>query len=314
MCVMKRPPGSPSRRSQLTGMQSGELPGGLKKITGALNPKGTKTIKDIAASRTKKCVDAGQPVPNYKTEMDFLNDPAANPVVAWPMKLFDCSPITDGAACVLLVAADIARNFTDKPVYVIGTGQASDYALHGRKDLTEIKASQLASKEAYDMAGVTPKDIQLAEVHDCFTIAEIVATEDLGFFPQGEGPKAAATGVTARDGAKPINTSGGLKSKGHPVGASGVGQAIEVFKQLRGDAGPRQVPNKNLRLGLTTTWGHRRHIGNSHLRKAVNNSGTERFHCDFVQQVPRRKETDGVEVQEMRGRLPAAAPFVPRLP
>ena len=171
------------------------------------------------------------------------------------MKLFDCSPITDGAACVLLVAADIARNFTDKPVYVIGTGQASDYALHGRKDLTEIKASQLASKEAYDMAGVTPKDIQLAEVHDCFTIAEIVATEDLGFFPQGEGPKAAATGVTARDGAKPINTSGGLKSKGHPVGASGVGQAIEVFKQLRGDAGPRQVPNKNLRLGLTHNVG-----------------------------------------------------------
>ncbi|HLC23850.1 MAG TPA: hypothetical protein VJL08_05365 [Dehalococcoidia bacterium] len=224
---------------------------------GALNPKGqfNRTIKDIAASRTKKCVDTGQPVPNYKTEMDFLNDPAANPVVAWPMKLFDCSPITDGAACVLLVAADIARNFTDKPVYVIGTGQASDYALHGRKDLTEIKASQFASKEAYDMAGVTPIDIQLAEVHDCFTIAEIVATEDLGFFAPGEGSRAAAAGVTARDGAKPINTSGGLKSKGHPVGASGVGQAIEVFKQLRGEAGPRQVPNKNLRLGLTHNVG-----------------------------------------------------------
>ncbi len=224
---------------------------------GALNPKGqfNKSIKEIMTSRMKKCQDTGQPVPNYKDEFDFLNDPAANPVVAWPMKLFDCSPITDGAACMLLVAADIARNFTDRPVHIIGTGQASDYPLHGRKDLTEIRASQIASKEAYDMAGVKPRDIQIAEVHDCFTIAEVVATEDLGFFGQGEAPRAIAEGVTTREGAKPVNTSGGLKSKGHPVGASGIGQALEVFKQLRGDAGPRQVPNKNLRLGLTHNVG-----------------------------------------------------------
>lgn len=224
---------------------------------GALNPKGqfNKTIKDIAAARAKKCADTGVPVPNYKTEMDFLNDPAANPNVAWPMKLFDCSPITDGAACMLLVAADIAKNFTDKPVHIIGTGQASDYPLHSRKDLTEIRASQIASQEAYGMAGITAKDIQLAEVHDCFTIAEVVATEDLGFFPQGGAPKAIAAGETTREGSKPINTSGGLKSKGHPVGASGIGQALEIFKQLRGDAGPRQVPNKNLRFGLTHNVG-----------------------------------------------------------
>ncbi|MBI2859394.1 MAG: hypothetical protein HYX90_09985 [Chloroflexi bacterium] len=224
---------------------------------GALNPKGqfNRSIKDIMASRMKKCQETGQPVPDYKTEMDFLNDPAANPPVAWPMRLFDCSPITDGAACALLVAADLARNYTDRPVYIIGTGQASDYPLHGRSDLTQIKASQIASKEAYDLAGVGPQDIQFAEVHDCFTVAEVVAIEDLGFFPQGKAPKAIAEGVTARDGARPINTSGGLKSKGHPVGASGIGQALEVFKQLRGDAGHRQVPNKNLRLGLTHNVG-----------------------------------------------------------
>ncbi|MBI2854794.1 MAG: hypothetical protein HYX87_07750 [Chloroflexi bacterium] len=224
---------------------------------GALNPKGqfNRSIKDIMLARQKKCQDQGQPVPDYKSEMDFLKDAAANPVVAWPMRLFDCSPITDGAACALLVAEDIARSFTDRPLYIIGSGQASDYALHGRPDITCIKASQIASKEAYQMAGVTPKDIQLAEVHDCFTIAEIVATEDLGFFAPGVGPKAVAEGVTARDGAKPINTSGGLKSKGHPVGASGVAQAVEIFKQLRGEAGPRQVPNKNLRLGLTHNVG-----------------------------------------------------------
>jgi len=224
---------------------------------GALNPKGqfNKTIKDIMTSRMKKCQETGQSVPDYKTEMDFLHDAAANPTVAWPMRLFDCSPITDGAACVLLAAEDIARSLSDKPIYIIGTGQASDYALAQRTDLTEIKASQIASQQAYKMAGVTPKDIQLAEVHDCFTIAEVVATEDLGFFAPGEGPKAAAAGVTARSGDKPINTSGGLKSKGHPVGASGVGQAIEIYKQLRGEAGERQVPNKNLHLGLTHNVG-----------------------------------------------------------
>ncbi|MBI2856874.1 MAG: hypothetical protein HYX95_01020 [Chloroflexi bacterium] len=224
---------------------------------GALNPKGqfNRTIRDIMASRQKKLRESGQPVPDYRTEMDFLRDEAANPVVAWPMRLFDCSPITDGAACVLLAAEELARGFTDKPVYLIGSGQASDYALHGRADLTGIKATQIASRDAYQMAGVAPGDIQVAEVHDCFTIAEIVATEDLGFFAPGEGPKAAAAGVTAREGAKPINTSGGLKSKGHPVGASGVGQAIEIFKQLRGEAGPRQVPDKDLRLGLSHNVG-----------------------------------------------------------
>ena len=105
------------------------------------------------------------------------------------------------------------------------------------------------------MAGITPQDIQIAEVHDCFTIAEIIATEDLGFFAPGEGPRAVDEGRTSRDGDRPINTSGGLKAKGHPVGASGVGQVIEVFHQLRGEAGERQLKNPDLELGLTHNVG-----------------------------------------------------------
>jgi len=224
---------------------------------GALNPKAqfNRSIRTLMESRKQKCVERGQYCIDYQTEMDFLNDPAANPVIAWPMRLFDCSPITDGAACILLVAEDIAKSFSNDPLYIIGTGQASDYALHQRQDMTAIGATKRAAEEAYQMAGVTAEDIQIAEVHDCFTIAEIVAIEDLGFFKPGEGAKAAEAGTTARDAAKPINTSGGLKSKGHPVGASGIGQAVEIFKQMRGNAGERQVPNKDLKLGLTHNVG-----------------------------------------------------------
>ncbi|MFQ5925046.1 MAG: beta-ketoacyl synthase N-terminal-like domain-containing protein [Dehalococcoidia bacterium] len=224
---------------------------------GALNPKAqfNSTIKDVMAGRVKKAQERGQAVPTWENEMDFLNDPGANPIIAWPMRLFDCSPITDGAACLLLVAEDMAKDFTDTPIYVIGVGQASDVALHDKEDLTCIGAASKAARQAYDMAGVEPEDIQIAEVHDCFTIAEIIATEDLGFFKPGEGAKAVEDGVTARDGAKPINTSGGLKSKGHPVGASGVGQTVEIWHQMRGEAGPRQVPGMDIKLALTHNVG-----------------------------------------------------------
>ena len=218
---------------------------------GALNPKAhfNVSIRDIMSSRIAKAKERGGPIPSWADEMEFLKDPSANPIVAWPMKLFDCSPITDGAACAILVAEEIARNFTDTPIYIIGTGQASDaQALHGRKDMTSLKAAQLAAEQAYGMAGVTPEDIQLAEVHDCFTIAEVLATEDLGFFKPGVGPKAAQEGRTARDGDKPINTSGGLKAKGHPVGATGVGQVVEIWEQMTGHAAQRQVPGGNLAL------------------------------------------------------------------
>lgn len=224
---------------------------------GALNPKAqfNKSIRDLMNARIEKAKQKGEPLPAWKDEFDFLKDPQANPTVAWPMKLFDCSPITDGAACILLVAADLAKNFTDKPIYIIGSGHGSDHALHEREDMTTIQSARVAAKEAYDMAEVTSKDIQIAEVHDCFTIAELVAIEDLGFFKPGEGIKATKEGLTAREGAKPINTSGGLKSKGHPVGASGVGQALEIWHQMRGTAGPRQVPGKDIRLALSHNVG-----------------------------------------------------------
>lgn len=224
---------------------------------GGLNPKAqfNSSIRDIMASRVKKAEERGQPVPTWKDEMEFLNDPQANPIIAWPMRLFDCSPITDGGACVLLVAEEIARDFSDAPLYIIGVGQGSDVALHQREDMTTILAAREAARQAYEMAGVKPEDIQIAEVHDCFTIAEIVAIEDLGFFKPGQGPKAVEDGIMARDGAKPINTSGGLKSKGHPVGASGIGQTVEIWSQMRGEAGPRQVPGMDIKLALTHNVG-----------------------------------------------------------
>ena len=242
--------------------QYGMTPEHLMKVAiknhenGALNPYAQfgVSIPDWMEGRKKSAAKKGKPVPTWETVEDFLHDDRANPMIAWPLRLFDCSPITDGAAAILLVSAERARDFTDDPVYITGMGQASAPALHDRADLTSISSAKIAAKQAYEMAGITGQDIQLAEVHDCFTIAEIVATEDLGFFAPGEGYKMAVQGVTARDGAKPINTSGGLKAKGHPVGASGVGQAVEVWKQLRGQAGPRQIPG-NPTLGLTHNVG-----------------------------------------------------------
>ncbi len=176
-------------------------------------------------------------------------------MVADPLTILDCSPITDGAACAILCPAEMARKISKRPpVKIIGTGNATDtIALHSRSDFTKLNATVKAAEAAYKMAGVKPEDIDLAEVHDCFTIAEIIVTEDLGFFKKGEGGKAAESGATAIGGKKPINTSGGLKSKGHPVGATGVGQVVEIVHQLRGEAKDRQV--KDAKTGLTQNMG-----------------------------------------------------------
>ncbi len=224
---------------------------------GALNPQAqfNVSILDLMERRKARAQERGQQVPGWQDEMDFLNDPGANPWIAWPLRLYDCAPITDGAACVLLVAAEIANNFTDKPVHVAGIGQATGRALHDAEELTSLSAARTAADQAYAMAGVGPADIQLAEVHDCFTIAEIIASEDLGFFAPGEGARAVDEGRTSLDGDTPINSSGGLKAKGHPVGASGIAQIIEIYHQLRGEAGSRQVPNADLELGLTHNVG-----------------------------------------------------------
>jgi len=223
---------------------------------GSMNEKaqfGAK-ISTLMEARKASAAKKGLPIPQWTDEMDFMHDDKANPIVAWPMRLYDCSPVSDGAAAVLLVSEEHARQYSDHPLYVAGTGQASDGALHDRDSLTSLRSARLAAEQAYQMAGVTAADIDFAEVHDCFTIAEIIATEDLGFFKPGEGGRMAENGETSRAGIKPVNLSGGLKSKGHPVGASGVGQVVEVWKQLRGEAGPRQLPGQ-LKYGLTHNVG-----------------------------------------------------------
>jgi len=225
---------------------------------GALNPKAhfPMTIKDVMNMRIAKAKEKGSPVPSWANELEFLNDPRYNPIIAWPNTLFDCCPITDGAACILLVAEEIANNFTDTPIYIIGTGQASGHNLHDRDTLTSIPAAQLAAQQAYEMADVGPQDIKIAEVHDCFTIAEVMAIADLGFFKEGkEAATAAGEGKTARDGRRPINVSGGLKCKGHPVGATGAAQIVEIFQQMRGEAGQRQVTSMDVNLALNHNIG-----------------------------------------------------------
>ncbi len=175
-------------------------------------------------------------------------------MVADPLRVFDCSPITDGGSAVVLAPAEIAHKFTDTPIYVKASAQASGtISLHDRPDITTLDATVAAANWAYKMAKITPKDIDFAEVHDCFTIAEICAIEDLGFVKKGEGGKAAESGLTAIGGKIPINPSGGLKACGHPVGATGVKQAVEITLQLRGEAGKRQIDGAE--IGLTHNVG-----------------------------------------------------------
>ena len=186
---------------------------------------------------------------NLITVDDVLN----SKLVADPLKLLDCSPISDGAAVAILAPLEIAKKYNDAPVEIIASAQASDrVALHDRETLTSLKATQIAAREAYKQAKLEPKDIQVCEVHDCFTIAEILAIEDLGFFKKGEGGKATEEGQTKIGGKVAINTSGGLKGCGHPVGATGIKQAVEITWQLRGEAEGR---NTNAEIGMTHNVG-----------------------------------------------------------
>ena len=192
-------------------------------------------------------------------------------MVADPLTLYDCCPTSDGASAVILVADHLARQFTDTPVWIKGSGAGSDkLALHDRPSLTQLRATQLASQKAYSIANIQPNQIDLAEVHDCFTIAEVLATEDLGFTGRGEGGRFARDGQGRRnEGEVTINPSGGLKSKGHPLGATGTGQAVEVFKQLRHQVeSPRQV--RDAEVGLT------HNVGGSGATCAVHIFGRER--------------------------------------
>ena len=169
--------------------------------------------------------------------------------IAEPLTVYDCSLISDGAAAVVIAPLERASQFTSKPVRILGISQTSDQvALDEKEDITTLRAVKLAGEKAYRMAGVGPRDIQFAEVHDCFTIAEILATEDLGFVNKGQGGPYALEGRTCIKGERPVNASGGLKAKGHPVGATGVAQICDVAQQIRGEAGERQVERHSLGL------------------------------------------------------------------
>jgi len=193
--------------------------------------------------------------PNAQYRMKITVKDVINSVkVAEPLNILDCSPITDGAAAVILTTVENARKLGKPIVRIIGSGQAtSTIALHSRSDLAGMDATRFAAEKAYKMAGKTPKDIDLAEVHDCFTIAELIVMEELGFVEKGKSGPAVEAGETAIGGRIPINTSGGLKSKGHPVGATGVAQVVALVEQFRCEKGECQV--EGAKVGLAQNMG-----------------------------------------------------------
>jgi len=217
---------------------------------GTLNPNAhfQRTIEDFMKSSIQKGKG------NWNNVYDFLNDDKANPVIADPLRLFHICPISDGAAALVLCNADNAKDYCDTPILISGIGQATDtHIVYEREDFTTLKALRLASSQAYKMAKKIPDDIDVAELHDAFEILEAVQSEDIGFFKKGEGAKAAHDGLTEIGGKIPINPSGGLKARGHPLGATGVAQVVELVWQLRGEAEKRQV--NDAKTGITCNFG-----------------------------------------------------------
>jgi acetyl-CoA C-acetyltransferase len=215
-----------------------------------------KTTREQLAAVAVKNHANGSNNPNAQFRNIITVDQVLNStLVADPLRLLDCSPVTDGGAALILCSLDIAKKFTDTPVKVVVSTQASDtISLYERETFTTLKSVTKAAEKAYQQANLKPENIDLAEVHDCFTISEIVVSEDLGFFEKGCGGPAVEEGKTSlEDGEIPINTSGGLKSKGHPVGATGIAQIIELYEQLTGQAGKRQV--KDAHIGLAQNMG-----------------------------------------------------------
>jgi acetyl-CoA C-acetyltransferase len=177
-----------------------------------------------------------------------------NPPIAEPLHLFDCCPVSDGGASLVLASEEVADSLAGVPVTIAGIGQATDtHAVHERPDPTVLTAVQVAAGRAFDRAGAAPEDVDVVELHDAFTILEIAQSEAAGFFPPGTGHQALERGETALGGSLPINPSGGLKARGHPVGATGVAQLVELTWQLRGDAEGRQVPDA--RCGFACNFG-----------------------------------------------------------
>ncbi|MBD3254399.1 MAG: acetyl-CoA acetyltransferase [Candidatus Lokiarchaeota archaeon] len=217
---------------------------------GALNPYAhfQRTIESFMESAIKKGKGSWDNVHN------FLKDDKTNPIIADPLRLFHICPISDGSAALVLTNADRAKKYNDTPILISGVGQATDtHIIFEREEMTTLKALNICSKKAYDMAKKSPQDIDVAELHDAFEILEAVESEDIGFFKKGEGAKAAHEGETQIGGKIPLNPSGGLKARGHPLGATGIAQVAELVWQLRGEAGKRQVNGAN--TGITCNFG-----------------------------------------------------------
>jgi acetyl-CoA C-acetyltransferase len=212
------------------------------------------TRRQLASVAVKNHANGAKNPLAHMRKVITLEQALAGKPIAEPLTVYDCSLISDGAAAVVIAPADQAARYTSRFARVRAVAQTADrVALDEKASITAFPAVRSAGERAYAMAGLGPRDIELAELHDCFTIAEIVASEDLGFVEKGEGGPFAEAGCSALDGRLPINTSGGLKSKGHPVGATGVGQICDVVMQLRGDAGERQVTRH--RIGLAQNLG-----------------------------------------------------------
>ncbi len=207
------------------------------------------TREMLAAVAVKNHANGAKNPQAHMKKVITMEQALAGKPIAEPLTVYDCSLISDGAAAVIIAPLERAAEFTSKPVKILGIAQTSDQvALDQKDDITAFKAVREAGEKAYKMAGLSAADIQFAEMHDCFTIAEIIACEDLGFVKKGDGGKYALEGCTALTGPRPVNTSGGLKAKGHPVGATGVGQICDIAIQIRGEAGERQIARHEIGL------------------------------------------------------------------
>jgi acetyl-CoA C-acetyltransferase len=237
------------------------MPAGYAMYARAHMDKYGTTEEQMAKVRVKNShYGAANPKANYRKELS-LEDILKSEMITSPLKKFDCCANADGSSCVILARGDVAKSITKKPIWVIGLGAATDtMTMAGRQSLTGLRCAQEAARQAYKMAGVKPQDIDVAEVHDCFTISEILAYEDLGFARPGEGTGLIEDKQTYADGKIPVNVDGGLLSKGHPIGATGGSQIRTIVRQLRGEAAEAQV--KNAEIGLVHNIGGVGQYGN----------------------------------------------------
>jgi len=237
------------------------MPAGYALYARAHMAKYGTTEEQMAKVRVKNShYGATNPKANYRKELS-LEEILNSEVITSPLKKFDCCANADGASCIIVARGDVAKGITKIPIWIIGLGAATDtMSMAGRQSLTGLKCAQEAARQAYKMAGIKPQDVDVAEVHDCFTVSEILAYEDLGFAKPGEGAALIEEKQTYADGKIPVNIDGGLLSKGHPIGATGGSQVRTIVRQLRGEATEAQV--KGAEIGLVHNIGGIGQYGN----------------------------------------------------